>query len=911
MPITQLVFAVTVAAQSLTMGGFVAPDPTFDANGGGDIASPPLFGAGPPNAELQGRVVSLDDGGRTTTAWADIGTVSGAGTWAATIAAPRNVSWYRAEVRLKAQTGVVATNAERFAAGTAMLRVGQSEDDYFRNTFYSTAATAAPIPKLRQSIAGLQHNTKLRGRQTASAPVVFDGTGLGAGASWNAGTKVLTINSGTHWFTNYQFPDDTFIDVYGGSCGGDNCVFTSPAFSTKFAIINYRPGSTNLGWRWNNFIGSGNYSDINPVIKTANGVIAGGDTTRNYFVGFPSDVLWPAVGQAGGYTPHVSWNFIHYTSNTPPGTAAYNAGTSYAFRDGCQLNGYTYIALQATTGNAPTGSNSSNAFWQWIDPHLDSVNPVGGGGGDLVSRCNLVVCENTNRLIGVNNTLMRYDQTDAGGNVGTITVEHNRVIRAPDLASYPLQIYKSPSATLGAVIVRHNEVTVGSSGTLHGSSGGANILWGDNTDAATGAVIATPVNATATAYTDTSGDGDVAIIYHDRAQAGSGATGVQVQVVTRASYGTKQMSHMARMLMLMRPGEKFAVGYATKVGTGFQDLLDDAATARYWTDDYAVATRVAAGGSLGLCAMSWWASTAQAGVNFGGLAHQLTSGKKTDGTPVAVPGTITQGGTSFPAQHLLYHLGSATTKWLIHGPHARIPYQSNMQNAVTLVGGASENGTLMNYGIARSSLRAAFPSVHAPNVSADGISVLNFEMGRPAIGNPSVWDDQTHPGIDDDGSCRFCALNLLAMLRRLDLVGFAIPKIDNAYWAPGGAYMEMWSSVGRASTTRIERGEASIGTTYPHWTDVFAVEINGIPAEHVTIANDRIRVAPNSGTFNSSTVITFGEGGATGYLIVQSDPQAKAWKNYPIVPFAGGPIAGIEGLAIEPKPSASVLASTL
>ena len=59
----------------------------------------------------------------------------------------------------------------------------------------------------------------------------------------------------------------------------------------------------------------------------------------------------------------------------------YNPATAYAMRDAVRFNGSTYIALQATTGNAPPNlPTTSNAYWEVVAAKgLD-----GTGAGDMV-----------------------------------------------------------------------------------------------------------------------------------------------------------------------------------------------------------------------------------------------------------------------------------------------------------------------------------------------------------------------------------------------------------------------------------------------------------------------------------------------------------------------------------------------
>ena len=172
------------------------------------------------------------------------------------------------------------------------------------------------------------------------------------------------------------------------------------------------------------------------------------------------------------------------------------------------------------------------------------------------------------------------------------------------------------------------------------------------------------------------------------------------------------------------------------------------------------------------------------------------------------------------------------------------------------------------------------------------------------------WTDLTHPaGATGDGQPAFARLTALAFLRAAGLVTWTIPEFDNCLWDPAGAYVEVWSSAGAVTTTRLARAEAALPATYPHWTTVMGFQINGAPAQNTSIVAGRVRITRNGGgAFISSDVLTFGDGGATGMVKFPQDAQNATWKNLPIVDLG---IAGLDGLPVRPVPSAAVLANTL
>ena len=53
-------------------------------------------------------------------------------------------------------------------------------------------------------------------------------------------------------------------------------------------------------------------------------------------------------------------------------------------------------------------------------------------------------------------------------------------------------------------------------------------------------------------------------------------------------------------------------------------------------------------------------------------------------------------------------------------------------------------------------------------------------------------------------------MTALAVLEAADLVPWPAPQFDNCLWEATGAYVEVWSSAGAVTTTRLARGEAAL-----------------------------------------------------------------------------------------------------
>lgn len=387
-----------------------------------------------------------------------------------------------------------------------------------------------------------------------------------------------------------------------------------------------------------------------------------------------------------------------------------------------------------------------------------------------------------------------------------------------------------------------------------------------------------------------------------------GAAGAPTrQFITNASPLTDACAGMAASLIAARPGEKFAVILQAIAGTDPRALVNDSDTSRLWANDKALHDLATADGrSVGIATMSWFASPGNLADGYGEAMIQLFAKKTLLGANVTIPGTITFAGGSFPADHWFGELYDYTrTKWVAEGPH-RFEIDGDMLDATHLAGGALQSN-LKNKELCRLSWRSMLASASASMFLPLGLEPTTYANGRDD--GAGGWTDTAHPSATADGSPAFARLTILGMLQAAGLTSWALPVFDNCLWDPAGAHVEVWSSSGPITTTRLARGEAALPTTYPHWSQVMGFQINGVPAQNATIVGGRVRITRNGGgNFIFSDVLTFGEGGATGQVKFPQDLQNATWKNLPIVAVAG---TGLTGIPVRPMPSAPVLANTL
>lgn len=388
---------------------------------------------------------------------------------------------------------------------------------------------------------------------------------------------------------------------------------------------------------------------------------------------------------------------------------------------------------------------------------------------------------------------------------------------------------------------------------------------------------------------------------------GAAATPARYFVKQSAPYSSG-VAAMADTLIRSRPSEKFAVVFQTVPGTDPRALVNDSDPSRNWSSDKALHDFATADGQkVGIAAMSWFAAPGNLGANYGAAMFPLFAGKMTDGTPVSFPATITYAsGQSYRADHWFGELYNyADTRWVGYGPH-RFDIDGDMQDATHYTGGAIQTN-FVNKQAARLSWRQMLALPAATMFLPRGLEPLSYVNGYDD--GAGGWTDLAHPsGTTVDGRQAFARLTAAAILQSAGLLTAPVPVFDNCLWDTSGAWVEVWSSAGAITTTRRARGEAALGTTYTHWTEVMGFQINGTPARNTQIVAGRVRILPNSGVFTRADVLTFGEGGATGALKFPADMVAGTWKNLPIVNLG---IAGLSGIPVSAMPDATVLASTL
>lgn len=430
--------------------------------------------------------------------------------------------------------------------------------------------------------------------------------------------------------------------------------------------------------------------------------------------------------------------------------------------------------------------------------------------------------------------------------------------------------------------------------------------------------------------------------------AGSYA-GNGIQPVNATTPVTASLAHLANVFTRNAAGEKLLLIDATVSGTNRADLVSDADPDRDWdtTLGDGVALVRSYGGEVGVVLDSWTAADG-GGVTFKPNEFPFYSGLTDTGAVETYGAPTTAEG--YVLDHSLWDLSglnrpqalfdAAVTRQAFHGPHRFEDYTVDGTGAYVLGLRDAKEGT-------REAIRAMVADpLLAPIMRPKGPEILLYRNGTPTT---AAWDGTTYPKVfdpdpatwvawtdfshpsdySDDGLTGRARHTAVAALYALGLVPHEVPVLNRADWQT--THVDLWweDSQGATpdiSTTWRERAETPAtvqGHSYP--SDVAGFHIDGVPATNVQIVTtlghpvlpdgiDIIRVFPNAGTFDGGSRVDFGLGGASGVTTAPQDEYVDVWKNLPLVPAAAmglTPAAGFDGIAIEPMPLQSDIASTL
>lgn len=881
---------------------------------GRDYATVPVVISGAPAAEpVQARAYSLSDGGATSSAWFDIGTTDGAGGLIGAITPLVNQSLYRLEVRLANQPAVTAQTANRFAVGHVMAFWGQSELARWWDASFSNHAPE-PLVTRRQQVERLKNIGKT-GRTSLATLKVPGVDTLPAGATIVG--RQLNL-SGTGALTNWDLADYTIRPLNGARWVAVQCRVQDLRANPQTYLVDAQVNGE-LVIKRTTFVGSSSDDGCSAAIyeRVNGGGTAAGKVTLEFcrFDGFTTDACKFARGGA-------RWCYFKYRKNLAQIPVLWNSATTYGLGD------YVYkIAggagpaafkskISGNLNNVLPGKGSSDANWQAVDPHVDPVTFVNAYDANGLEYCYIDGSESVIANGGINfNNYVRFQNDDGLGSFNGTKIRYCLCVRAAEQPSIPFQV---TSSFAGNVTFEGNWIDPRASDGEYfypvNATIGARVTWMGNTDLA-GAALAVPANCQTAAFTAETNADMVQMVYHQRDQLsnggaglGTGAANLRHKFISDAAPHTASFVAMANTLLAERPGEWFCVAHHTLSGTGPSQVFANGA-ARPWIDEQAIHDYVTASGAkVGLVGSSWYASPIGWGSNYGQGWFEIVAGTKTDGSTLGSPRVILSGTASqFTATNLLADLyGPYTdTKFVLYGPH-RFEETVNLMDATHQVGGALRTDP-DNIQRIRASNKAMLANPLATMFLKRPVDPLSYETGH--TNGAGGWMDLAHPNDQTaNGLARFARLSAHALMQAAGMTGYAVPEFDQATWEATGAYVDVGSSAGPVTTTRVARGNAPIALTYPHRTDVAGWQINGVPADRAELVAGKVRIYPNAGSFTGPDTIRFGEGGGGGTLIYPDDQIAEIWKNFPVVDVGAW---GIEGFPVSAMPAAAGLANTL
>jgi len=390
-------------------------------------------------------------------------------------------------------------------------------------------------------------------------------------------------------------------------------------------------------------------------------------------------------------------------------------------------------------------------------------------------------------------------------------------------------------------------------------------------------------------------------------------------------YVTSGMAHMSNALEDACPGVEFLLIYNVKggttyVGSGGSSASDDAQTGRLFSVDLAIVNFALseAGQKIGIVLSSWYAAPRSHTEDWGLIYAAYFLGRNLDGTAFTTPNTITKGSSTYIVDHTMAeYIDYTYTKFVIQDTHVFVP-NTDMDNAINDAGSTTPNALDLIDRV-RDSARDLVQNPDLSTYFLDGglsFGFAAYRNGRDSI-NPSSPDplnydvtDHPHPSGygDDDGIPKRAKLWATSFSRATGNLDFDLPIIDESAFEENLAYLELGSSLGDISTTRLAEGGTLPPATHPHHTQVLGFEINSAPADNVQIVNGKIRVYPlnSESAFLTTDSITFRKGGGSGMLLEDEDIFNNRHKDLPILLIPDLP-SGLHGLALMPKPDPALL----
>lgn len=383
---------------------------------------------------------------------------------------------------------------------------------------------------------------------------------------------------------------------------------------------------------------------------------------------------------------------------------------------------------------------------------------------------------------------------------------------------------------------------------------------------------------------------------------------------------TKAIAVLSNTLAAYAPGRKFLYVDGHHEGTSRWELMDDSQndviTGRRWSVLQQVVDWVRNNGSeIGQIVEMWF--VADLGKQpFLDAWSPLYFGQTAAGTTFTLGTTHTAGGVNNVVDHCLFDMDvvagqrgrgtftRADTKLVQLPPLPVIPRTGDLQDSVTVVGGASavEETSVKD-------IRQSYVDFHS---DARTVEVAGDLLPNPFISkgywNGTSWTNDTHPShLIPEGTQLLAKHFARAVMIGSGDVTVTKPTFSVNATDATGAFVDLQlSGTGTLKTLRsIEAGTTPTGETY--YTDVAGFEIaqggsgyaiDGFTAVIQDAANRIVRITPDTAFVNDDK-IRFGYGGGAGWYKTDSDGPNEWFKEFPLVDTNG---AGLSYLFAEPWP---------
>ncbi|MFA7408230.1 MAG: hypothetical protein WCY93_10495 [Anaerolineaceae bacterium] len=712
---------------------------------------------------------------------------------------------------------------------------------------------------LREQIEGLRYRQTPNGVPDIVVLKVPGVDSLPTGASYNAGTSLVTISSGFSgdlegWdFTGLMLVVQGSIDTIRHCRFGES--YHDPA--GRLYYLNCYVGGSIDTIEYCTFEGPYTFGGSGTAVNirgSGSGVeYSSGNIRRlryNRFIGLGSDHIKTNGSPADG-GQIIEWNYFGATVNLPNVPGDYDEGETYA--EGVAVrrvgDGWVYISkIEDNTGNplpdSSEGKTGQNDWWSGADPHADSITTVAAIGDGITIRRNLF--DHTFNPpgefgpypgIGLTNALRLSRNTGTDHLYNRVTCEENVVFRAPgEGASPPIQVSAGVKTNFnGPVEFIGNWLSPSAGGSyFHPSSNDWVDVWSENRDYQNDELIMGPTLRPPSSFvvaflgqsnveyimasTPVYNPVDVSrpTILDENAiyiGANPGAPDTIIERPVSAANVTDRQVNVAmavwsQWLSYIAPDTKWVFLDLAEAGTGRAQIMDDANSNRDWTNTAALVAYAEENYHAPDLVVEWWYANDAASLDdFTNEWAPFYLGQRGNGSQFMLGNTNPDSNRNPTAtvDHCLWDIEAA--------PHEKGRGLFTRDTKWTYVKNHWKDSTearLAGIGAFHADERV---QTFAEPVGAWGILYAN---------------DGGHALVDDPDGQVYLAWTFAPSLARLAGVTIHEPTIFGMEVAEGGTYADIIVDLpngGTLSTIRMLEERAAPDTPLPHQQPVSGFEI--------------------------------------------------------------------------------------